>query len=79
MRGFAAHTENRPISGTSLKKLKKIWGIFKFLAIPNDVLFFNYYINWGKFGPSKLWHIFFVFQIFVNSGVIFAIKSCLIN
>ena len=34
---------------------------------------------WGRFGPSKLRHNFFVFQIIVKSGIIFAIKSCQIN
>ena len=40
------------------------------------VLFLNYHIKWGRFGPSKLGHNFFVFEIFVNSRVNFAIKSC---
>ena len=44
-----------------------------------DVLLLNYHITWGRFGPSKLGHNFFVFQIIVTSGVIFAMKSCKIN
>ena len=44
-----------------------------------DVLILNYYIKWGRFGPSKLGHSFFTFRICMNFGVIFAIESCKIN
>ena len=39
-----------------------------------EVLFLNYHIKWGRFGPSILGHNFFVFQIFMNSGANFAIN-----
>ena len=44
-----------------------------------EVLFLNYQIKWGRFCPSKLGHNFLVFQIFVNFGAIFTIKSCEID
>ena len=44
-----------------------------------DIPFLNFHIKCSRFGSSKLGHNFFVFQFFVSSRVIFAIKSCQIK
>ena len=74
-----ALTENSPFSGASSKKAEIFFGYFDIFGHHKmnfgkvqglyDVLFLNYHIKWGKFGPSKLGHNFLVFQVFFISGI----------